>query len=217
MAQEAPEVKVKVLSPEGTAVFPHLVQPDTKYNAEGEYTTKLRVEAGAAQGLIDSINGVWAKYAASLKGAAKKKAPTSLGYAIEYDDDGEETGYVLFKFATYATYKDKKTKEIKQKNVKMFDSAGAPTSPERLWGGSKLVISATAKSYIKGINAGVKLYLDAVMIIDLVDGNDGGAESYGFDTAGGGYKADNFQNSHTPEDDSDDAPFDPSDAANDDF
>lgn len=220
MALDPNQVKAKVLSPKGIAVFPHLITPDTKYNAEGEYSTKLRVTDAEAAPIIETCDKLWADYTSKLKGAAKKKAPAGLGYELEFDDEGEETGFVLLKFGTKATYVDKKTKKIMQKSVRMFDSKGNPTSPEALWGGSTIMVSATAKSYAAGANLGIKMYIEAVMVIEIVNGSGGNASAFGFAPVEGGYEADNFNNAagEVPEGmEGDEPPFDQDAPQNDDF
>ena len=39
-----------IVTPKGTAIYPYLGKPDTKYNAKGEF--RARIAEGVAQGIL---------------------------------------------------------------------------------------------------------------------------------------------------------------------
>ena len=192
-------------SPKGIAVFPRLNTPDTKFNANGVYSTKLVIAGEDATPLMAAIEGeadaamatAREELEAKLANAAPKDKPKikaaldklgkgPLPFESEYDDQGEETGNVVFSFKTNATYKDRKTDEVKSKEVTMFAAKGKdPLKGKQrpnIWAGSTLKVNFTAAPYYNAAtgSAGVSLRINAVQIINLVSSGGGNATTYGF-------------------------------------
>ena len=61
---------IGVVSPEGIAIYPHLTQPDTKFNALGEYKVSLSVDKSEAAPLIGNIETAMEKAKKLAKDAA---------------------------------------------------------------------------------------------------------------------------------------------------
>lgn len=193
------------------------------------------ITGDTVQGFMDEIeklckeaydDGIAAMEAELAEAKGKKKADLkanieSLGVKLpfgpDYDDEGDETGLVVFRTKTKATYKDKKG-VVHDKTLPLYDSAGEPISPEaregmKLWSGSQIICAVECTPWVMpSIDmAGVSLRLNAVQVIELSGGAGGNrsAESFGFGVTGGGFKADNFNNAtagsetteETPEDD----------------
>lgn len=170
----------------GVAIYPHLVEPDTKFNAEGEYKVKLRLSPDSVitdakgkrvadvQSFIDEMMGKALEKAQQENKGKIKEADAPY----EIDD---ETGEVLVNFKLKATGKTRDGKEFTQKPA-LFDAKGKPAEVKGVWGGSKIKVSfEVVPFYTKLIGAGVSLRLKAVQIIELVAGGNGGsADSYGF-------------------------------------
>lgn len=170
----------------GVAIYPHLVEPDTKFNAEGEYKVKLRLSPDSVitdakgkrvadvQSFIDEMMGKALEKAKQENKGKIKEADAPY----EIDD---ETGEVLVNFKLKATGKTRDGKEFTQKPA-LFDSKGKPAEVKGVWGGSKIKVSfEVVPFYTKLIGAGVSLRLKAVQIIELIAGGNGGsADSYGF-------------------------------------
>lgn len=167
----------KTTTPAGIAQYPWLTTPDTRFNDEGVYSTGLIVNEIEAKPLVDAINEEWEKFQATLKGPKAKKAPGSLGYDKEYTEDGDETGNVIFKIKTKATFK--KDNQIIKRSVPFFDAKGKAFEPEALWGGSTIKCNITIAPYDAGGNLGVSLKLNAVQVIELQAGGSD-ASSFGF-------------------------------------
>ena len=49
-----------------------------------------------------------------------------------------------------------------------------------LWSGSRIKVNTTLAPYSAGIGEGMAMRLNAVQVIDLVQGSNGSAEGYGF-------------------------------------
>jgi hypothetical protein len=154
----------KITTPKGTAVYPSLTRPDTRYNAEGVYKTGLSLTKKEAGEIIDKLKEVYTE-----EFGAKKLSSAKLPYKEQEDDS------VVFNF---------KSKQA----PKLFDSKGNPVKNAadlRIGGGSVIKVSAAMKAYNAGGTTGVTMYLNAVQIIDLVEysGSPFGAEEGGFEAA----------------------------------
>ena len=151
----------KYVSPKGSAGYPKLLKPDTKFKAEGEYSTSLTMDKKTAKPLMDQIEEA---YTEEFGAKALPKAN------FPYKED--EEGNITFKFKS------------KQK-PKLFDSKGMPikaTDDLNIGSGSTMKISgAISCRAVSGKNYAT-LYMNAVQIIDLVEysGSPFGAEEGGF-------------------------------------
>jgi hypothetical protein len=150
----------KYVSPKGTAGYPKLTRPDTKFKAEGEYSTSLTMGAKVAAPLIAQIEEAYVE-------EFGQKAVAKANYPFKTED-----GQVTFKF--------------KSKNKpKLFDAAGKPirdTEELNVGSGSVLkVAGAISCRAVSGKNYAT-LYMNQVQIIDLVEfsGSPFGAEEGGF-------------------------------------
>lgn len=167
-------------SPAGVAVHPWLNRPDTKFNARGVYKVKLAFDSSdpAAQEFKASLEKLRDDKLAEWKAdPANKKYLKRLSVndvcAEELDDEGEPTGRWLFNFSTYASYKDKKTGQVVQrKPPTLFDSRRNVVTVN-VFGGSTLKVAYSPSFWFsaKDTEVGLKTYLVAVQIIELVSGS----------------------------------------------
>lgn len=170
-------------TPAGTAIWPKLTKPDTKFNADGEYSVKLAIPSEEAQDLIAQLDKVYAESQeiAKERNPGKKIKAANKPYTMEEDDTGAETGNVLLSFKCKAklTSKDGSTYP---NAPKLFDSANKEfPKGEDIWGGSTLRIAFNPVPYYTAmVGAGVSLRLKAVQVINLVSGGGGNGASYGF-------------------------------------
>ncbi|WP_142850902.1 DUF2815 family protein [Telmatospirillum sp. J64-1] len=187
--QKRPVHKVR-----GIAGFPWLNRPDTKFKAEGIYKTNLTVPGDDAQATIEVIEAAMKEAEAEAKEKAKAKRktakPADMPFDPEVDDEGNETGAVVFKFKSTASGVSKKTGKPWTRTIPIFDAKGKP-SKANIYGGSELVIAFTAEPWVNAkLEYGVKLQLEAVQIINLVTGGGSrSASAYGFGEEDG-YSAD---------------------------
>lgn len=175
------------ISPAGTAVYPYLSKPDTKFKEEGEYRVKLRVPAADAAKLVKQVDAemVGARKLETLLEAKKKnpkaQVPENTPYKDAVDDEGTETGEIEFTFAAAASGTSKKTGKPWTRTIQLWDAKKKAFKGD-VWGGSKLKVAFTVGTYF--INAkvgyGVKLYLESAQILELVQGGNRSADSYGF-------------------------------------
>lgn len=191
----------KYTTPKGVAKYPWLNTPSTAFN-KNEYKTGLLLKVGdiPSEEFLELINDLveqsYQKAVADLqkegKVAAAKQVKKRFPYKEELDKEtGEETGYYEFNFSTQA-----ETKEGKARKVKLFDAQAKPINSDevKVGGGSEIKVNFTASPYYMAASkeAGVKLYLNAVQIIKLVEfGNGGSASDFGFSEEYGGYAYEN--------------------------
>lgn len=204
-------ILAKTVTPKGVFVFPYFNKPDTKFKAEGEFRVKLRLEgadAEALKALIDKAQAAAFEQIKSEEPAPAKRAKikqADLPYQPELDKEtGEPTGATLFTFKQKARIENKKTKEVFEKKIDLFDAAGKRIDPKKtlIYGGSTGKIAFEAwPFYTVKVGAGVTLRLLAAQVIDLRSGGSRDADDYGFGSEGEGLG----DNDATGEDDDTDA------------
>jgi len=193
---------VRVVSPVGISQYAWLTQPDTAFDPDGHYKTNLLVKTDEAQALIKQIDAEIANSVKLAQESSKSKAPvkkSNAPYMEEVNDDGNETGFTVFKFKTKAKIHAKDGTIIPNK-VAIFDSKGKPLTDTNVWSGSEMKVSAELIKYHTAVaGAGVSMRLRAVQITKLVEGGDGNAKGYGFNEVDGGYE--NTEDTSTTQED----------------
>lgn len=171
---------VSIVSPKGIAIYPWLTKCDTKFNPLGEYKVSLSVDAEEATLLMGKIDGV-IEEAKKLIPEGKKQKEADAPYFMELNDDGAETGRVVFKFKMKAKIVTKDGRNIEM-TPKLFDASGALLNdcPD-VWGGSMIRVSADLiPFYVAAVGSGVSLRMKAVQVIELKTGGGADASSFGF-------------------------------------
>lgn len=198
-----------LLTPRGTAVFPALTVPDTKYKTEGEYSVKLSLDPNeeATASLVaelekrrDELFEAFKAEELEKAGDAKRKlkakelekwdvAPV---FTDELDKDGEETGRITINFKMKASGVTKAGKKWSQKPT-IFDAKGKKMdNPPDIYGGSTLRVSFET---IGGpVQSAKTFYLSnrmlAVKLLALVARGGYSADSLGMGEEEDGYEAD---------------------------
>jgi hypothetical protein len=182
-------------TPIGTAVWPHLHSPDTKFDKDGGvYRVQVAYDAESdeATTLVKQINA-WVDQAIAEENARliadgkKAKKPESfkradLPFKMELNDEGEETGRMLFNFKQKAKGKTREGVTF-ERRVALYLKGGVPLPKDKqIAGGSLIQVSYEANPfYTGGLGAGVSLRLEAVMVHELVEWQGRDASGYGFD------------------------------------
>lgn len=152
--------KFRFVTPKGTALWPWLAVPDTRFDTEGKFKTDLLVAKAEAEDLMTKAKALFVEEFGE-KSLKKAKWP----FEIE-----EESGAVRFRAKS-------------SKKPVLYDGAGT-VIPEDLnvGNGSVLKLSGIMSTYNAGGNTGVTMYLNAVQIINLVEfgGNNFEAEDGGY-------------------------------------
>jgi len=174
------EKKPRFTTPKGTAQYPYLTKPDTKFNPEGEYKVKLELDAADAGELISFLDEQ-----VELSVAAAKKDPKNAGKKIKVGDApysvNEETGKASFNFKLKAKVTTKSGETFEQRPA-IFDAKGKPITDVNIGGGSKVKVAyEVVPFYTALVGASISLRMKAVQVIDLVEFAGGAsAEGYGF-------------------------------------
>lgn len=184
-------------SPKGIFRYPSLDKPDFGNDAfpkpSGEFKVQLVVSPDVAEELLKKIQPLFdqavaegeEKFKALPIASRKKLGELTVNdlVSVIYDKETEEpTGDVFFKFSTAASGVNAK-KEKWTRKIALFDAKGKPIAKApAIWGGTVGKVSFEAAPYfVPGTGtAGLKLYLTAAQIIELVAGGSRGASEYGF-------------------------------------
>lgn len=186
MAEKKERNKV-FTTPKGIASYPWLTKPDTKFKAAGEFSVRLKIPAEEAAGLVAMIEEAREKSAIDAKAENPKKQIKKADppYKPELDDEGNETGNLLFNFKQGAVIKTK-AGEVINVTIRVFDAKGNPLVGKIVGAGSTVKVAFQLNPfYTAQIGAGVSLRLKAVQVIDLIEPQGGSAESYGFEQEDG--------------------------------
>lgn len=184
-----------MLLPKGPAVFPALHRPDTKFDELGIWKADISVDAEEAKDIIAALQ----KIAKAHMGKAMQKTSNSCWY-LETDDEGEETGRVVFKC---------RVKNRLRKDGKLWDRRPMVIDAKKnemptdvaVWGGSVLRVQVEVYEWVAGAKKGVSLQPTVVQVIQLVTGS--GPNLKDFDEEDG-YEIDDAADNTT---DTDTAPF----------
>ena len=163
-----------IVTPVGTAIYPWLNTPDTRFG-EPTFKVNLRLTGEDATKFIAQVD------------ALKEEAKAHLGVADlivpivpALDDDKNEIPGAFdvktkakahFKQADGSLVENRITIVDAQKNP-MDESAGT------IWGGSKIKLALNVGAVSTSIYTGIMLRINAVQVIDLVTGGQGGANAF---------------------------------------
>ena len=184
----------KFVTPKGIAVWPKLNTPDTKFNVDGEYSVKLRLPAADSQDLIKQLEGLRDAFQKDQSKTDAKIARYDLApvYEAEEDDNGDLTGFNLFKFKQNAKIK-LRNGGTRDMSVPIYDSNKAPTKTE-VTGGSTIRVAGVPFCYAmpSSKKVGVSLRPTGVQIIQLATGFGGDADALAMFDKEDGFVADSF-------------------------
>lgn len=166
-------------TPKGTAKYPWLSVPDTKFNSDGEYKVTLVVPVEEADTILQFLDEQMSASEAKAKkeNPGKKVKVADAPYKVD-----EENGNVEINFKLKARVNMQNGDSFEQKPA-LFDAKGKPIQDVNVGGGSKIKVSyECVPFYTALIGAGVSLRLRAVQVIDLVEFTGGAdASAYGFE------------------------------------
>ena len=170
---------IKFTSPTGTAVYPRLNAPDTKFDKDGVYSVDLELDPTdkTASAFIDSLKKASDEAYKALveeKGGKKLKR---CDLPIKETDDGKVR--IKFKLKAKAG-NDERSWE--QKPV-IFDSAGtAMQTPPNVGSGSRIKVAFEVVPFFTAmVGAGISLRMKAVQIVELKEYTPGdNFDAYGF-------------------------------------
>lgn len=183
--------QIKINLPKGVARFPSLHRPDTKFNDLGVYKANVAVPVEEAAATMQKLQAI----AKEELGKALPKGDNML-WKMEIDDNGDETGMVMFK----CTVKNiqKKDGELWDRKPVQYDTDLNKVN-EVIYGGSELVVACDVRAWEFSGKKGLSLQPTAIQIHKLV-GPSGGSDNP-FEKADGGFVSDgpSFATDTTPD------------------
>jgi len=136
------------ITPTGTAVYPWLNKPDTRFDADGVYSVTLQLSKENTA----PINAV----VKPLMNGGKNNP-----IKAELDDQGEKTGNYLVKFKLKALVKPKKSEPFSQSPVLLDEDGNRLTA--LIAGGSKMKVAYEPFAY-SALGGGVSLRVKKVRL-----------------------------------------------------
>lgn len=134
-----------------------------------EYQAQVVLPKAKAQPFIDQIETFWKEY------AGPKARPKSLGFKPELDQDGNETGNIVFNFKTNAVFTYRNGNE-KPSVVRVFRANGQEITKQfhdaekKTANGSEGVIHGVAAIYDRNAAArGVGVWLTAIQFTKFLE------------------------------------------------
>lgn len=185
MSLKSRKKKESIMTPVGTAQYPWVNSPSTKFVPEGEYTCNLIITKEEGDAILQKLQPILDKAVeAKMEETGKAVKTYDLPLTLEGDK------YIL-KSKLKPVNGTRKDGVPFTRSIGLFDSQGNPWNREVIiGGGSKVRLSVFPKSWFSPLlGVGISLELLAVQVIDLDDGtlSDQAADSFGFTAVEGGY------------------------------
>lgn len=176
-------------TPRGTAVYPALHRPDTKYDDNGSYKADIRLDPSKPEvkKFLAKLDAIFKEH---MKRAHPKNADPSNKIALYYQEvdkeSGDPTGFIILKLRIKNKI-SKKTGDLWDRRPAQFDAKGRPIrDPKRVGGGTEMIVSIEPYCWQHNGQKGVSLQPQAVQIIKLVEWtSQKDAAAYGFDEQDG--------------------------------
>ena len=169
----------------GTAQYPWVNTPSTKFVPEGEYSCNIILTKQEGESIIKKIQPILDKKQQEQAEETGKKVKT---YDLPVQLEGDT--YILKAKLKPVNGKSKDGSEY-TRSLGLFDSKGNPWDREVIIrGGSKVRLNVRPKSWFSPLlGVGISLELLGVQVIELADGelSSQAAESFGFTEVEGGY------------------------------
>jgi hypothetical protein len=183
--KETKTIKImkQLTTPIGTAYYPKLTQPDTKFNSDGVYSCKLILSKDDFEKFSAIIDPWFEKeYERLVKESGKKKLDRSPKLPLKLNNDNE---YEVF--AKQVAQRET-SKGLLKFDVALFDSSGKKiNNPPNIGSGSKLRLGVEPSAWFSPMmGVGYTLRLKAAQIIELKE-YEGGAGGFSFDAQEGGF------------------------------
>lgn len=163
--------------PKGTAMWPKLETPDTKFIPLGVYSVDLAVPLEEAGTVMKTL----AEEHKMHTGKPPAKADNTM-WKMEIDEEtGEETGRVIFKCRIKNV--QRKDGGIWDRKPVLWDAKGNRIQNVNVGSGSTLRLKCSVYCWTAGAKKGVSLQPVAVQVLDLKSFNKG--EDFDFDVEEG--------------------------------
>ena len=159
------EKKERLLTPAGLAKWAHVYTPKEAFkdkNGKSQGAPKYQIDV-----YFSDSDPAWKDWGAKIMAYTRSKGMKNSPIKKELNEDDTPTGRFYVQFQTGEQYKPG-----------VFDKFNQPTT-ELIGNDSKVVVAYNSVDY-DGFGGGVKLYLNAVQVLELVPYQKHSAETYGF-------------------------------------
>jgi hypothetical protein len=191
------EKRIRMTTPAGVAVFPHLAKPDIKFataeKPHGHYRlgVSLPMADPATQKLIADLESIRDAGAAKAQAENPKKKIklADLPWKPELDENDDETGNVIFNIKCAGGGVRKDGTEY-TRTVDVFDGKKNKLDPKKvgIGGGSTVRVAFEPSAfYVPALGAGLTLRLEGVQVLQLVEYGRRDADSLGFESVEDGF------------------------------
>lgn len=186
----------RYVTPKGTAIWPKLNEPDTKFDPAGVYEVKLAFDEDVdlddfKTKVQKQIDAKYAEIVSKLEdegkgGLAKKVTKRDIDELFKAEEDdatGDETGRILIKAKMKASGVSKKTGKNWSRRPDIIDAKGNKLrNAPNIGGGSVMKLCVELAPYYVPSDkvVGVSFRLEAAQIIKLVSFGERNASDYGF-------------------------------------
>ncbi len=167
----------QITTPIGTAVYPWLNEPDTKFESQrlkgGEFHVNLRLQETDAAPIVKELDATlkeWVKVKNQEQKEAKKKpfaAFQTKPWREVLDDEGNPTGEwdVICKLGKQWEDRDGNTRE---NSISFYDSAMNPFTPDDIIGsGSRIRVNIQIRGWASPLGACLALDIQSIQVIEL--------------------------------------------------
>ena len=163
-----------IVTPVGTAIYPWLNAPDTRFG-EPTFKVNLRLTGEDATKFIAQVDKLKEEAEAHL---GVKDLVVPIVPALD-DDKNEIPGAIDVKTKAKAFFKQADGSMV-ENTITIVDAQKNPmdSSAGTIWGGSKIKLALTVGAVATSIYKGLMLRIQAVQVIDLVTGSQGGANAF---------------------------------------
>ena len=163
-----------IVTPVGTAIYPHLTAPDAKFG-DPVYKCNLRLTGEDATQFIAKIEEMKQQ---AMEHLGVKDLIVPIVPALD-DDKNEIPGAFDVKTKAKAFFKQADGSMV-ENNLTIVDAQKNPYDAANgaIWGGSKLKLALNVGAVSTSIYSGLMLRINAVQVLDLVTGGQGGANAF---------------------------------------
>ena len=188
MAIKSRQKEQAITTSVGTAQYPWVNTPSTKFVPEGEYSCGIILTKQEGESIFKKVEAILENKQKEQAEESGKDLKDVKTYQLPIQLEGDT--YVLKSKLKPVNGKSKDGNEY-TRSLGLFDSKGNPWDREVIIkGGSKVRLNIRPKAWFSpSLGAGVSLELLAVQVIELADGalSSQAAESFGFTEVEGGY------------------------------
>lgn len=184
-----------ILNIKGTAIFPALHRPDTKFDEMGTYKADVAVPREEAEPLMKQLGKIYKDHVGKVHPKNPESSNRNALWYVETDQDGEETGRIVFKVRV--KNKTLKNGDVWDRRPQQFDAKGKPIAKAKnVWGGSIIRVSFEVYLWNNNGSKGISLQPLGVKIINLVTGS--GSGGFSASDLGMGEEEDGFTDEGVP-------------------